>query len=77
MIGGVVTRGTDGEGNDLTGFRSLTAVVDNGTSQQDPADQISGSFLAPTGFDCNAFSIDDFAAEGALYDLTHGQVTIR
>jgi len=77
VIGGVVTHGTDGFGNDVTGFRSLTAVVDNGTSQQDPADQISGSFMAPSGYDCHAYSIEDFEVDGVLYDLTHGQVTIR
>ena len=77
VIGGVVTHGTDGAGNDLTGFRSLTAVVDNGTSQQDPPDQISTSIFAPSGFDCHDYTIEDFELDGIVFDLTHGQVTIR
>ena len=77
VIGGVITRGTDSEGNDLTGFRSITAVVDNGTSQQDPPDQISTSIFAPSGFDCHDYTIEDFELDGIVFDLTHGQVTIR
>lgn len=71
VIGGVVTHGSVG-GTDFTGARALTAVVDNGTSQQDPPDQISFSFF-PTGASCMALS----PARFPLNDLRKGQVTVR
>lgn len=69
VVGGVVTNGSFD-----VGTRALTTVVDNGTSANDPPDQISFSF---TGFDaevgCDAFPPDAFP----LFNLTRGQVKVR
>ena len=80
VIGGVVTHGVIG-GVDVSGQRAITAAVDNGTSNSDPADQISFSFVgaAILAFfgtdDCTALDIGDFS--GLLLDLAHGQVKVR
>ena len=71
VLGGVITNGTQG-GVDLTGQRILTAVVDNGTSANDPADQISFSFF-PVGQSCLALTPANFP----LLNLTTGQVTVK
>ena len=72
QVGGFITKGTDAEGNDLTGLYAITKVVDNGTSSNDPADQMSFSIayaeLAPG---CNYEYPDEF-----LFDLTKGQVKV-
>jgi hypothetical protein len=70
VIGGVITRGT-AFGADVSGQRALTAVVDNGTSANEPADQISWSFFleAPS---CTDLVPADFP----LFNLTHGQVKV-
>ena len=73
IVGGVITHGTSG-GVDVSGQRALTAVVDNGTSANDPPDQLSFSFF-PTGVDCTALVIGDFA--GSLINLGHGQVQVN
>ncbi len=70
VIGGVITHGTVG-GVDFSGQRAITAVVDNGTSVNDPADQISFSFFPAA--DCSALTPGDFP----LNNLTHGQVKVR
>ncbi len=70
VIGGVITHGTVG-GVDFSGQRAITAVVDNGTSVNDPADQISFSFFSAA--DCSALTPGDFP----LNNLTHGQVKVR
>jgi len=72
VIGGVITHGTAG-GVDVSGQRALTAVVDNGTSANDPADQLSFSFFPVGGLVCDDFAPGDFP----LIDLTHGQVKVR
>lgn len=71
VVGGVITKGI-AFGVDVSGQRALTAIVDNGTSASDPPDQLSFSFF-PTGGDCTQFVPGDFA----LFNLTHGQVTVR
>ena len=71
VIGGVITHGTV-DGVDVSGLRALTAVVDNGTSANDPADQLSLSFIN-VDIDCNTLTPANFP----LYDLTHGQVKVR
>ena len=70
VIGGVITNGTVG-GVDVSGLRAITAVVDNGTSANDPLDQLSFSSLDDNR-DCNNLTLDDFV----LIDLTHGQVKV-
>ncbi|MDX1617440.1 MAG: hypothetical protein R3224_01550 [Balneolaceae bacterium] len=69
VIGGVITKGTSG-GVDVSGQRALTAVVDNGTSANDAADQLSFSFF-PTG-GCGNLVPANFP----LFDLAHGQVKV-
>jgi len=71
VIGGVIKNGTLG-GQDVTGQRAITAVVDNGTSNNDPADQISFSY---TGLDLECGDIEPGAFP--LIDLTNGQVKIK
>jgi hypothetical protein len=70
ILGGVITHGSS-DGNDLSGLRAVTRVVDNGTSQKDPADQISFSYF--TSGDCGNFSELNFE----MFDLTHGQVKVK
>ncbi len=74
VIGGEITHGT-ALGLDVTGRRALTAVVDNGTSADDPADQMSFSFFTDSVQDlsCDVLAVDDFP----LFDLAHGQVKVR
>jgi len=72
VIGGVITHGFAG-GVDVSGQRALTAVVDNGTSANDPPDQMSFSFF-PVGGSCDQFVPADFA--GFLFDLGRGQVKV-
>ena len=74
-VSGVITLGTftdpvTGEVFDLAGLPVATRVRDNGTSANDPADQISFSFLGdPTP--CTAHSPYD------LFDAPEGQVRVR
>ncbi len=71
VVGGVITHGFGGfEENE--GERALTAVVDNGTSANDPADQLSFSFFPVGDLTCDLFSPADFP----LFDLAHGQVKV-
>jgi hypothetical protein len=78
VIGGEVTHGS---GSYVAGVRVITAVMDNGTSANDPPDQLSFSFI-PSAFglpeDCNdpLYTYDFFASNGLLVDLTHGQVKV-
>ena len=71
VISGVITHGTLG-GVDVSGQRAITAVVDNGTSANDPADQISFSIF-PNNTDCITLIPGNFP----LFDLAHGQVKVR
>ena len=70
VLGGTITRGGF-DGDDWTGQTFLTAVVDNGTSANDPPDQISFSFNA-LPITCN----DLVPANFPLSDLTRGQVRV-
>ncbi len=71
IIGGVITHGTV-DGVDVSGQRAITAVVDNGTSANDPPDQISFSFIE-VPLDCKDLTPADFP----LFDLAHGQVKVK
>ena len=70
VIGGVITHGFVG-GVDVSGSDALTAVFDNGTSANDPLDQLSFSFI-DFGIDCTTLVPANFP----LFDLTHGQVKV-
>ena len=74
ILGGIITDGTSG-GVDVSGQYAITVVKDNGTSSNDPPDQISFSFFDPA-FDCElveGLTIADFP----LFNLTTGQVKVR
>lgn len=73
IVSGWITHGQI-FGNDVTGEGVITAVVDNGTSANDPPDQISFSFNN-TGLVCTDLVIADFS--GLLFDMTRGQVTVK
>lgn len=81
-VSGTITHGWfdpfgTGERIDLAGFDVVTTVVDNGTSAQDPPDQITYSIPG--------FEIDCYEAPAelpnlpfyALWDVPQNQVTIR
>jgi hypothetical protein len=75
-ISGIITSGrfTDpdtGEVFDLAGLYVLTSVQDNGTSANDPADQISLSFIDFEQTPCTETPDVD------LLDAPEGQVTVR
>ena len=72
VLAGVITNG-NANGVDLTGQRALTAVMDNGTSANDPADQLSFSFFPTGGTSCNGLVPGNFP----LFNLAHGQVKVR
>lgn len=79
VIGGVITNGLAG-GVDLSGQLALTAVVDNGTSSGDPADQLSFSFIGtgPTGLPIGPTSCNELTpANFPLNALTNGQVVVQ
>ena len=79
-LSGVVTHGTTNGGVDVTGLRALTVIADNGTSQSDPADQISFTQIEwPFGNDCHdaIIGVDLGLFDGILFDLVHGQVKVR
>lgn len=67
-VSGTITSGRIGD-DDLTGLPVGTRVVDNGTSANDPPDQISLTNPDPTP--CTA------APDYPLLDMKKGQVTVR
>jgi hypothetical protein len=69
-ISGVITQGRV-DGIDLAGLEVLTRVRDNGTSANDPPDQISFSFIDVELPDCTE------QPDLPLLDAPQGQVTIR
>lgn len=71
VIGGVITNGNVA-GVDVSGQRAITAVVDNGTSANDPPDQLSFSIF-PTTANCNLLTPQNLP----LFPLTHGQVKVQ
>lgn len=76
-VGGVVTKGVihdpeSGEDFDLSSIRVSTMVRDNGTSANDPADQISFSFLE---FDAPYRTCTEQPTY-PLFDVPQGQVLI-
>ncbi len=76
IVGGVITHGT-ANGVDVSGQYAITAVVDNGTSANDPKDQMSFSYFPAINFfgteNCSELTLDDFT----LLNLTNGQVKVR
>jgi hypothetical protein len=71
VIGGVITHGT-ALGVDVTGQRALTAIVDNGTSANDPPDQLSFSFFDTGPLSCLQLVPQNFP----LFPLARGQVKV-
>jgi hypothetical protein len=70
VVGGVVTNANNPV---FVGTRALTSVVDNGTSANDVADQISFSFIGfDEGVDCNTPLPEEFP----LLDLKNGQAVV-
>ena len=72
IVGGYITHGTAPNGDDLTDQYCVTAVWDNGTSNNDPDDQISFSFF---GEDPTVGCDYDIGVFPQL-DLTRGQVKV-
>ena len=72
IVGGIITQG-NANGEDVSGQRAVTLVVDNGKSRKDPADQISYAYIGPNIQSCGDYTPDQFI----LLDLTKGQVTVR
>ena len=70
VVGGVITKGVD-SGPFAAGNRVWTKVVDNGTSKQDPADQIGYTYPAGS----NTCAVADLSLF-PTFDV-RGQVTIR
>lgn len=71
VVSGTITRGQQ-FGVDVTGQGIVTAVVDNGTSANDPADQISFSFNN-TGLTCDQLVPANFP----LFNIGPGQVKVK
>ena len=67
-VSGIIDSG-DAFGTDLTGVPVLTRVADNGTSANDPPDQISFSFFS--AISCNA------TPNLPLFPMPDGQVKVR
>lgn len=77
-VSGVITSGrfTDpdtGEVFDLAGLYVWTTAVDNGTSANDPVDQISFSFIDFEPVPCT----DATELDAPLFDAPEGQVTVK
>jgi hypothetical protein len=68
-VSGFVTQGTF-NGADLSGLPVITRVQDNGTSHNDPPDQISFSFIGNPAACTTAPNLP-------LVPMTAGQVTVR
>jgi hypothetical protein len=69
-VSGVITQGRIGD-VDLAGLEVLTRVRDNGTSANDPPDQISFSFIDTVLPDCTE------QPDLQLLDVPQGQVVVR
>ena len=70
-VSGVVTQGN----SDQVGLPGLAKVVDNGSSANDPPDQLSPSIVFPGVVDCNAApAFDDVIP---LHSAPQGQVVVR
>ena len=69
-VSGVITSGSV-DGQDLTGLPVATRVRDNGTSSQDPPDQLGISFFGEEATPCTDH------VDYPLFDAPHGQVVIK
>jgi hypothetical protein len=77
VIGGVITR-YDPEPA-VVGGHAITSVWDNGTSANDPPDQISfssGPPLTDPFPDCHSVPPGIFAFYGIVWDVVNGQVKV-
>lgn len=68
-VSGTITRGTDPDGSDLAGLPVAARVRDNGTSANDPPDQITFSYI-----DDDSPCTDHL--EYPLFDAPQGQVKV-
>ena len=71
LVSGFVKHGSV-DGQDITGLYVIVRVVDNGTSNNDPYDQVSPIFPVPADLSCEVYA--DIPVP--LFDLTKGQVKI-
>jgi hypothetical protein len=72
-VSGVITSGS-GFASDWTGLRLSTRVRDNGTSANDPADQIGVSII--DGVNGDATLCTEHATNDRFFDTPQGQVTV-
>ncbi len=74
-VSGVITKGNLGD-IDLAGLPAITRIADNGTSADDPADQISYSWISPTQFP--PYYSDDCKDQPdlPLFNTNNGQVKV-
>ena len=73
VIGGYVTKGYIPAFGDVTGWYAYTAVVDNGTSENDEPDLMSFTFVFEEDiFGCTNLVADDFP----LFEVGKGQVKV-
>jgi hypothetical protein len=72
IIGGVITHGTF-NGEDVSGQRAVTKVVDNGQGHNSDPDQISYSYFGDNIGTCGDYTVTVFP----LFDLTCGQVKVK
>lgn len=72
-VSGVITSGS-GFARDWTGLRVSTRVRDNGTSANDPADQIGASTI--DGINGAATRCTEHATDDRFFDTPQGQVTV-
>jgi hypothetical protein len=70
-VSGVITQGNIGD-FDLAGLDVATRVRDNGVSANDPADQISLSWIGLSAFSCT-----DQPLGAPLFDMPQGQVIVK
>jgi hypothetical protein len=68
VVGGVITHAAAGSTIYTVGRHAVTAVQDNGTSANDPPDQISRTYIGGCQVPFESFP---------LYDLVGGQVEVR
>lgn len=78
ILTGVVKKGNRG-GEDVTGRTALTMVRDNGTSANDPADEISFSIVLGEGDTRTSddFTLETFTSRGWLLPIKNGQVKVN
>ncbi|MFC2139249.1 hypothetical protein ACFLR4_01185 [Bacteroidota bacterium] len=78
ILTGIVKKGIRG-GVDVTGRTALTMVRDNGTSANDPADEISFSIVLGEGDTRTSddFTLETFTSREWLFPIKNGQVKVN